>query len=76
MFEELYARGIAIGHADIKNDTVLYRYKDELFEVPTLEAHALKFLDAGENAPYGFNGYFYTAPIEELRKIGLRKEKE
>jgi hypothetical protein len=59
----LYDEGIAVGSADIKNDTVLYRFRDELFEFPTSKVYHLRF------SGHGFNGYFYTAPVEELRKL-------
>jgi hypothetical protein len=70
MYDALYERGIAVGCCDIRNDTVLYRYRDETFEFPTSKVYHMRF---GPN--YGFNGYFYTAPVEKLRELKQELEK-
>ena len=58
-FSELYKKGIAVGSPDIKTDTVTFRFKDELFEFPTVQI-------AGKSA---YNGYFYEYPVKKLRKM-------
>ena len=60
MFEELYAKGIAVGESNIKADTLVFRYRDEVFEFPT-----------GVLIPgvAGWNGYFYEAEVERLREL-------
>ena len=58
-FSALYERGTAYGASDIKNDTMVFIFKGEKFELPSLKAHAAA----------RFNGYFYEIPIVELRKL-------
>ena len=62
-FSELYKKGIAVGSPDIKTDTVTFRFKDELFEIPTIDAHPLS----------EWNGYFVEADIKKLRKWKNKK---
>jgi hypothetical protein len=71
MYDSLYERGIAVGSADIRNDTVLFRYRDETFEFPTSKVYHMKF-----GPDYGWNGYFYTAPVEQASRAqaGARKD--
>ena len=59
-FQELYDDGVAIGNSDIRNDMVVFSFRNEKFEFPTIKVvpHIAKF-----------NGYFYEADIEELRKL-------
>jgi len=59
-FGALYDKGIAVGHADIARDTVIYRFRDEIFEFPTHKVPR-NFLN--------YNGYFYTAHVDDLRKL-------
>lgn len=58
-FSGLYARGIAVGLSDIKDDTLTFRFKDEVFTLPSAQAHQLA----------KWNGYFYTAEVAKLRKL-------
>ena len=58
-FAGLYDRGVAMGESDVKNDRMIFRFRQEVFELPTEKAHAIA----------RYNGYFYEAPIDELRKL-------
>ena len=60
MYDALYAKGIAVGESNIKADTLVFRWKDEVFEFPTVA------LIPGIAA---YNGYFYEAEVERLRKM-------
>ena len=60
MYDALYAKGIAVGESNIKADTLVFRWKDEVFEFPTVE------LIPGIAA---YNGYFYEAKVERLRTL-------
>jgi hypothetical protein len=51
------SKGIAVGCADIRNDTVIYRYFDEDIRVSDEQGLSPGF------AGHGYNGYFYTAPV-------------
>ena len=55
----LYERGMAYGAANIKTDTIIFRFKEEVFEFP---------LSVGWPIAH-FNGYFYQASIDDVRKI-------
>ena len=58
-FEALYARGMAYGHSDVKTDTMHFTFKGEKFSFPTMKAW-----------PFAkYNGYFYEASINDLRKL-------
>ena len=57
-FTGVYERGAAVGHSDVKNDTMVFRFKGEVFELPSAKA-----LEVAE-----WTGYFYEAPIERLRE--------
>jgi hypothetical protein len=70
MYDSLYERGIAVGSADIRNDTVLFRYRDEIFEFPTSKIYHMRF-----GPDEGFNGYFYSIPVEKLRALKQELEK-
>lgn len=58
-FEALYERGIAYGATDIRTDSMIFTFKGEKFEFPTIKAHPIA----------RYNGYFYEAPIDALRKL-------
>ena len=58
-FTRVYDAGEAVGFSDIKNDVMRFTFRDEKFEFPTIKSHPLA----------KWNGYFYTAPIEELRAL-------
>ena len=65
IYKDVYNSGSAVGDTDIKNDTMVFRYFDEVIEVP---------LAALPHIPSLYNGYFYVLPIGELRKIAAKKE--
>lgn len=60
-YAALYDRGIAVGHSDIKDDTLTFRWKDELFTVPAKDVLWRNIAS--------HNGYFYEAKVEALRKV-------
>ena len=61
MYKQVYDSGRAVGEVDIRTDSMVFRYNDEVFEIP---------LSSGKINPYALhNGYFYEIPIERLRKI-------
>ena len=55
----LHDRGLAVGCADITRDEMHFWFHDEKFDFPTIAVHGIAT----------FNGYFYTAPIDALRKL-------
>ena len=58
-YTALYERGTAVGFSDVKTDSVAFRFRDEQFQFPS-----------GRVFPYmKWNGYFYEADINELRKL-------
>lgn len=58
-YASLYDAGEAIGFSDIKNDVMRFTFRNETFEFPTIKVHPIA----------KYNGYFYVAPIEELRAL-------
>lgn len=60
----LYSLGIAVGWSDIKNDSLVFEFRRERFEFPTIEAFPIA----------EWNGYFYTAPIIKLRALVEKKK--
>ena len=63
MYEGVYDRGIAVGAPDIKTDEITFRFRRELFTFDTEDViHIAKY-----------NGYFYEAPIDKLRKLSKAK---
>lgn len=58
-FEGVYERGIAVGESDIKRDVLVFRFRGETFEFPMVKAVQVA----------KYNGYFYEAPIDELRRL-------
>lgn len=71
MNEALYEKGLAIGQPDIREDAIVFRFKNNLFVVPTEEA--LEF------AIFNDSGFRYEAKIKKLRawaeKSGVTIEK-
>jgi hypothetical protein len=57
--EEGYARGFAIGRANIRDDTITFRYKDEVKTVPIIEVDDVST----------HNGSFYEMPLAKFRKL-------
>ena len=64
IYQTVYESGRAVGDTDIKNDTMVFRYFDEVIEVPLGELPHLPSL---------YNGYFYEIPIGKLRKIAKKE---
>ena len=64
MYKALYDSGRAIGEPDIKTDCMVFRFNDEVYEIPLSDIN-----------PWALhNGYFYEIPIERLRKLAKKKE--
>ena len=63
-YQALYEKGLAVGLSDIMNDRVVFRFKAETFEFPTVEL-------VGEME---WNGYFYTMKVDRLRKLAQRRK--
>ena len=55
----LHDKGLAVGCSDITRDEMHFWFHDEKFDFPTIALRGIAT----------FNGYFYTAPIDELRKM-------
>jgi hypothetical protein len=71
MYDSLYERGIAVGSADIRNDTVLFRYRDETFEFPTSKVYHMRFgPDEGLERLL-----LHRFPVEKLRELKQELEK-
>ena len=62
-YQALYEKDIAVGSSDIRNDKVVFRFKKETFEFPTVEL-------VGKME---WNGYFYTMKVDRLRKLAQEK---
>lgn len=58
----LYDRGCAVGHSNIMNDLMTFRFRDEVFEFPAIKVLALA----------RYNGYFYECPVEKLRELKVK----
>ena len=58
-FAGLYDRGMAMGESSVKTDTMIFRFRRETFEFPTDKLTGVA----------RYNGYFYEAPIDELRRL-------
>ena len=56
-YEELFAKGVAVGMSDVFNDQIVFKFKEEVFEVPTVSSVGIAT----------YNGYFYTAKVDKLR---------
>lgn len=55
----VYEAGIAVGRSDARTDTMTFRFKDETFTFP-----------ASVVWPFArYNGYFYEASIDDIRKL-------
>lgn len=57
--EELYRQGVAVGQSNIRNDAITFRWRDEVYEFPTIEALRVA----------KYNNYFYVAKVKALRKL-------
>ncbi len=58
-YSALYERGVAVGSSDVQKDAMVFRFRDEVFEFPTLKAFHLA----------RWNGYFYEASVDDIRKL-------
>lgn len=58
-FSTVYERGVAVGFSDVHTDEMVFQYKSETFSLPARQAHQIA----------RWNGYFYEAPIDEVRKL-------
>ena len=57
--ESVHERGIATGASDVRTDTMTFRFKGETFTFPTRVVW-----------PFArWNGYWYEAAIDDLRKL-------
>ena len=58
-FGALYDKGLAVGHSCIRDDTINFEFRGEKFTFPTVQAHPI----------VTFNGYFFVAKIDDVRKL-------
>jgi hypothetical protein len=58
-FDGVYDRGVAMGESDIKRDVMVFRFRQEVFELPLIPAMQVA----------RYNGYFYEAPVDAVRKL-------
>ena len=57
-----YAHGFAVGEANIRDDTMTFRFEDDMYTVQTIKAMPFTVRTDG---PF----YFYEIPIEKLREL-------
>lgn len=57
--EKLFDRGVAVGQTDIRLDAMHFKFRDELFTIPLARA-----MEVARH-----NGYYYEAPIDEVRRL-------
>ena len=62
-YMELYEKGFAVGHSNIRDDTIEFDYHEEKWSFPTVSVYPIA----------KFNGYFYVAPVEKLRELKRRE---
>lgn len=62
-YEGVYQRGIAVGAPSIQNDEITFRFKKELFTFPSVDVIGV----------CRYNGIFYEARIDDLRKLAKAK---
>lgn len=58
-YATLYDKGLAVGHSSIRDDTINFEYRGERFTFPAMQAHPIAT----------YNGYFWTAHIDDVRKL-------
>ena len=63
-FEGNYKKGIAVGFADIKTDSMAFSFRDEHFDFPWEKVYHLA----------RWNGYWYEVPVKKLRKLAKEKK--
>ena len=59
VMQRVYDEGIAVGCSNIKSETMSFRFRDEVFDIPTTEA--VRWAK--------WNGYWYEIAIDDLRRI-------
>ena len=57
--EAVHERGIATGRSNVRTDTMTFWFKGEEFTLPSLQAFRVAW----------WNGYFYEARIDDIRKL-------
>lgn len=62
--EKHYKQGNAVGGSYIQDDSLCFRYRDEVFEFPSIEVMPLVETD----------GTWYIAPVTKLRKLAASKK--
>ena len=63
--EGIYRAGFARGQTNIRTDTMTFRWRDEVYELPIGEAIGVAH----------YNSYFYRAKVKALRKLVLEKRR-
>jgi len=58
-YERLFERNVAVGQSEISTDTLLFRFREEIYSVPTISTVGIAT----------FNGEFYTAKVDKLRTL-------
>ena len=63
---DLEKRGFAVGQSDIRQGSIVFRFKKEIFDICIIDAQRY------------YNGYFYSCPVKELRRMvkDYKKEKQ
>lgn len=64
--EGIYKAGLARGQTNIRTDTMTFRWRDEVYELPIGEAVLLA----------QYNGYWYQAKVKALRKFARKRALE
>ena len=62
--EGIYKRGLAFGEADIHNDEMTFRFRNELYTFPSMVVYP---------GIAKYNGYFYEAKVSDLRQLAKGK---
>ena len=62
MNEEIYKHGIAVGQTNIRTDSMILRWRDEVYEFPLTEALRVA----------RYNGYWYEGKIKDIRKLARK----
>ena len=65
-YAELTRRGVAVGESDIREDSITFRFGKK-------GEHSVTFPTAAvAHGLAQFNGYFYEASIEEVKKLAAK----
>ena len=68
--KEAYDKGLAVGIQQIRSDSILFRFKDELWEFPAFYVLGVN----GKNIAK-FNGNYYEAKPSRLRGLAKRMKR-